>query len=281
MSELPEFLAPIASQGLSDEYLSAPVLKQQNSLANMAKQLVDLDRQRGEQLRVPGEDAGDDAWKSLADKLNGKGALKNGHVQSAFLRTLGVPDSADKYELKPDQLPEGLKWDDALGEKWQGVFHELNIPATAGKQLMAKFIESKADEGKAVVEAEQARQAAIDKMFGQAKESTLLKIMNAAGVYGDDDTVEFMKTAPATVLQMMSKIAEQFDIAGDGQFNSRGERVMLSPNEAQAQLDEVNKKLFDETLSIQERDRLMKRSVELQSYVLGQKPDLSMFESAA
>lgn len=269
---LPDFLSGIETEGLGDEYLNAPVVGQQKSLGGMVKQLVDLDRQRGEMIRVPGPDADDEAWNGTVEKLSGKGVFKSEAVRKAFMRDLGVPEKSDDYDLKPENIPDGLQWEDSLADRWKQTFHENGIPQAAGKKLIESFLAGEADKGKAAIEAEEKRQAAIDEAFGQAKEQKLMAVYNAAGAYGDEQAVEFMKSAPAPILQMMAKMADQFNVTGDGDFDSKGEKMMLSPDEAEARLAEIDKKLMDSSVVGDERKRLIAESEKMMNYAMGQKP---------
>lgn len=273
---LPEFLQPLTESDLPESYLSATILTEAKDLPSMAKQLVDYNRMSGEQIRVPGKDASSDDWTAFTQKLTGKGALHAEQVQAAFLKALGTPDDKDGYSLKPEQLPEGLKWDDDAEKFWKEKFHELKIPAKAAAELMNAFIGREADKGAAAVRANEERQKAIEAEFGQALDSKLSKIMNVANTYGGEEAVALMKTADVTLLSMMAKIAEQFDVVGDGEFNSQGERVMLSQPEAKAQLREVQKKILDLSITGKERQRLEDEAVRLQYLAAGQKPGPTM-----
>lgn len=273
---LPEFLQPLTESDLPESYLTANVLTEAKDLPSLAKQLVDYQRMSGEQIRVPGKDASNEDWTSFTQKLTGKGALDAEQVQAAFLKALGTPDDKDGYSLKPEQLPEGLQWDDDAEKFWKEKFHELKIPAKAASELMNAFIGREADKGAAAVRAKEERQAAIEAEFGQALEAKLSKIMNVANTYGGEEAVALMKTADVTTLKMMAKIAEQFDVQGDGEFNSQGERVMISPQEAEAQLRDVTKKLLDPNIMGKERQELMDKSVRLQSLKMGVRPGPTM-----
>lgn len=269
---LPEFLQPLTETDLGSQYLEAPILTDAKDLKSVAKQLVDYQRMAGEQVRVPGKEADADAWNGFMDKLKSKGALEADAVRGAFLKVIGVPDDKDGYALKPDELPAGLQWDEKAEAFWKEKFHELGIPAEAGKGLMAAFIDRQKEAGEAAAAAADERKKAIEEAFGQATDATLSKVMTVASTYGGDEMVESMKTADVGTLKMMAKIAEQFDVKGDGEFNSQGERVLMSPTEAKAQLTEVNKKLFDESLPRKERRRLEDEAVRLQYLIMGEKP---------
>lgn len=56
---------------------------------------------------------------------------------AAFRKALGVPDKPDGYGIKkPDQLPEGVVWDDAKVSKFTELAHKHGIPAAAVKEII-------------------------------------------------------------------------------------------------------------------------------------------------
>jgi hypothetical protein len=60
---------------------------------------------------------------------------------SAYRKALGIPESPDKYDIRPEKLPEGATWDDAIGKKVAEVAHKHNIPPSAVKELVALDLE--------------------------------------------------------------------------------------------------------------------------------------------
>lgn len=56
---------------------------------------------------------------------------------AAFRKAVGVPETADGYNLKPEKLPDGVTWDDATGKAYAEIAHKHHIPAAAMKELAA------------------------------------------------------------------------------------------------------------------------------------------------
>lgn len=84
-------------------------------------------------------------FKSLDDALGliGKKAgiayPKEGADEAAimaFRADAGVPESPTGYDLKPQQLPEGITWDDATANAYAEALHKHHIPAAAAKELV-------------------------------------------------------------------------------------------------------------------------------------------------
>jgi hypothetical protein len=55
---------------------------------------------------------------------------------SAYRKAIGVPDSPEGYKLKPEQLPEGVSWDENVAKRAAELAHKHNIPASAMSELM-------------------------------------------------------------------------------------------------------------------------------------------------
>jgi len=56
---------------------------------------------------------------------------------SAYRKALGIPESPDKYDVRPDKLPEGVTWDDSTAKRVAEVAHKHNIPPGAIKELVS------------------------------------------------------------------------------------------------------------------------------------------------
>ena len=55
---------------------------------------------------------------------------------SAYRKAIGVPESPEGYKLKPEQLPQGVSWDDSVAKRAAELAHKHNIPAAAMSELM-------------------------------------------------------------------------------------------------------------------------------------------------
>lgn len=55
---------------------------------------------------------------------------------AAYRKAIGVPDSPEGYQLKPEQLPEGVVWDESVAKRAAELAHKHNIPAAAMSELM-------------------------------------------------------------------------------------------------------------------------------------------------
>jgi hypothetical protein len=59
---------------------------------------------------------------------------------AAFRTALGVPESADGYKFKPDQLPEGLDWDEGAAKTFAEIAHRHNVAPGAMRELTQAYV---------------------------------------------------------------------------------------------------------------------------------------------
>lgn len=90
---------------------------------------------------------------------------------SAFRKAVGVPDTADAYNLKPEKLPDGVEWNDADLKPYAEIFHKHHVPEAAARELIARHVEAVGAQAQAGMEALQGK----INQFVQASEQTFQK----------------------------------------------------------------------------------------------------------
>ena len=105
--------------------------------------------------------------KTVGKKTAGVSYPKAGASEAeiaAFRTDAGVPGRAEEYNLKPENLPEGIGWDDATGKTFSELMHKHHIPAAAAKELVAAHLQNVAAQGQG---AQQATQAKLGELVAQ------------------------------------------------------------------------------------------------------------------
>lgn len=106
------------------------------TLPDALKSLVESQRLIGKKqegmVRLPGQ-----------LKEGATDAEKRAHEQALneYRKALGIPESPDKYNLKPEQLPEGLQWDEQFGGQFQQIAHKHNIPPAAMQEMVGAYLQ--------------------------------------------------------------------------------------------------------------------------------------------
>ena len=84
-----------------------------------------------------------------------------------YRKAIGVPESPEAYNLKPEQLPEGVVWDENVAKRAAELAHKHNVPAAAMQEFMkfdmeraalmnqaaAQMIETQLETGRAELQA--------------------------------------------------------------------------------------------------------------------------------
>lgn len=113
---------------------------------------------------------------------------------SEYKKAIGVPESSTAYDLKPENMPEGMDWDDNLAGTWQNAFHEAGISQEQAQQLSQAYSDitntqlQQANETlSANAASEMAEQAAqVQKEWGANYQNNLQSAVDMAEVVGFD-----------------------------------------------------------------------------------------------
>lgn len=111
-----------------------------------------------------------------------------------YQKAIGVPESATAYDLKPENMPEGMEWDEGLSESWQSAFHEAGISQDQAQALSQAYsditgnqLEQANQTLSTTAEAEMAeQQATMKKAWGNEYNSNMQAAVDMAEVVGFD-----------------------------------------------------------------------------------------------
>lgn len=56
---------------------------------------------------------------------------------AAFRKAVGAPERVEDYQLRPDNLPQGMDWNDDLARPYAEIAHKYHIPAKAMQEMVA------------------------------------------------------------------------------------------------------------------------------------------------
>lgn len=128
----------------------------------------------------------------------------------AFHRSLGVPENANEYELRPDELPEGVEWSDERASRIADTFHKHGVPPAAAKAIVADYIATEAENLEGLTQAHAnlmaEKQTALKKEWGSdynAKLDQVKRVVMDLG-YNPDDAELF---GNPTVISFLGKVA--------------------------------------------------------------------------
>jgi hypothetical protein len=226
---------------LPDELKEHKGLADVKDVGALAQQFLDGQSALGTSIRIPGPEAGDDAWKAFNEKLSAKVPdlirtpdVDNEETMNALYNKLGRPEDATGYEHPEGmdatrmkefaELSHGLGLSKAQYVKMATAFHEYNIAQQeAASQAFTDGIRELKQEWGIVYEDNVQMVDAV--MKGTDAPKQLLEL----GAEGKLD---------ATTLKWLHGIGKQLGTEGIN-FNKDEFSTRVTPAEAKARVEEI------------------------------------------
>jgi hypothetical protein len=159
---------------------------------------------------------------------------------AAWRKAMGVPETADGYQLKPEALPDGISFDENAAKRAAALAHKHHIPAAAMKELMAFDIERQSQMHAAAmtmaVKELEAGKEALKRSFGESYDGNIALAQRAvATVGGKADSRGFSDPEVVkVVVSLAKKLSDDTLVAGDSlgpsSSKSRAKDVMTNPD---------------------------------------------------
>ena len=239
--------------GLPEDIRDNASLVDFKDINGLAKSFIDTKSAMGNAIRVPGEDAGDEARTEFNAKLLAaapnlmlKPDFDNPEQSAEFFRSLGAPDAVGGYEL-PEV--EGLNYPEERANVLRKA--ALEVGATKKQFTGMMKIAMEADAAAIVARNEQLAEGMkeLKTEWGMAYDTNhKTAILMAEKTGAPESLVEAMKngqTGP-DVFKWLQSLSTKFGPEGQQMLNQEdgGAEKASIPAEAQAQIDEImaNKK---------------------------------------
>jgi hypothetical protein len=140
---------------------------------------------------------------------------------SAYRKAIGVPESPEAYNLKPEQLPEGVTWDDNVAKKAAELAYKHNVPAAAMQEFMKFDMERAALMNQAAAQMIETQletgRAELQKVWGDKMPEKIELARRAAVTAGVDPTSQgFVDPAVVkAIVNLAEKLSDDKLVAGD------------------------------------------------------------------
>lgn len=228
-------------ESLPEDIRSEASLQSINSIDDLAKSYVNSQKMIGNSLRIPSEDASEEALNEFYSKLEGvKGVarLDSDDIHSK----LGWPEDKADYS---QGLPEDIELDQERFERYAELAHESKMT----KEQFQSLIKLNAAEAQAQSEANEKSflegQNKLKEVWGQDFENRLQGAQEAAKMYSEKypEAMEQllnsdMSNNPA-VLSMFSELYSAMKETGVVDAKSSGPNYGMTPDEAKAQIADI------------------------------------------
>ena len=140
---------------------------------------------------------------------------------SAYRKAIGVPESPEAYNLKPEQLPEGVTWDDNVAKRAAELAHKHNVPAAAMQEFMKFDMERAALMNQAAAQMIETQletgRAELQKVWGDKMPEKIELARRAAVTAGVDPTSQGFVDPQVVkaIVNLAEKLSDDKLVAGD------------------------------------------------------------------
>ena len=140
---------------------------------------------------------------------------------SAYRKAIGVPESPEAYNLKPEQLPEGVVWDESVAKRAAELAHKHNVPAAAMQEFMKFDMERAALMNQAAAQMIETQletgRAELQKVWGDKMPEKIELARRAAVTAGVDPTSQGFVDPQVVkaIVNLAEKLSDDKLVAGD------------------------------------------------------------------
>lgn len=166
-------------------------LNQFNNFGELGKSFLELEGRLGKSVVIPGEDATDEE-------------------RAAYRKRIGVPEKTDEYKFTKTQLPDGLRYDEALEASFTQRALKAGLTAAQADELFQWQTE-------ATVQSHKDRQADM----AREAEASFQKLRDKFGTSTAEElalTNRFLQTAASTFGPELAKKIEKSGLGNDTEF---------------------------------------------------------------
>jgi hypothetical protein len=159
---------------------------------------------------------------------------------AAYRKAIGVPESPEDYKLKPEQLPEGVTWDESVAKRAAELAHKHNVPAAAMQEFMKFDMERAALMNQAaagMIDAQlEAGRTELQKVYGDKFGEKIELARRAALTVGVDPASQGFVDPQVVkaIVSLAEKLSDDKLVAGDqtGVTSTRARARDIMTNES-------------------------------------------------
>ncbi len=232
---------------LPEELRDSPTLKDVEDVGSLAKQFVDQASYLGNSLRLPGEDATDEARAEFRGKLIDKKLglmevpnLEDADAMAGIYTTLGRPEKSDGY-TKPEV--EGAAVDDARFTVMATLAHEAGISDKQFSKVITGILQGDAELANTANMAREGELKGLREEWGTAYEMKVTRAAKLAELTGaPEGLIDAIKNnkADVTTLKWIDKLTESLGgEAAEMVSQGAGDDGKVTVMEAKARSQEI------------------------------------------
>lgn len=234
---------------LPEDLRADPSIKDFKDPAGLAKSYIHLNRTLGNSVRIPSEDASEEARAEFLSKITQvDGVLKKPDPNKpeeveAFYKALGRPDKPEDYDIKlPQDVPEDLVNSDELAGA-KNKFHELGLNSAQADALVKYELSRQMQEVDKMNQQVELSRQNLKNMWGSDFDARKNAAKNYAELMGKkhpEATQQLMQQVNTNplVYDMMAELGKIYQERG----HIKGQGIQqfgLTPEEARAKISEI------------------------------------------
>jgi hypothetical protein len=239
MKKMPD--EPNWRDALPDELKEHKGLTDVKDVGSLAQQFIDAQATMGNSIRIPGPEAGDDAWKAFHEKLTTKVPnliptpdRDNEESMNALYKTLGRPEDATGYEH-----PDGV--DASQLKDFAELAHKIGLSKGQYGQMIGALAQHTVAQTEAASEAFMTAVRELKQEWGIVYEDNIQLVDSV--MKGTGAPKEMLELAgdgklPPETTKWLFEIGKQLGTEGIN-FNKDEFSTRVTPVEAKARVEEI------------------------------------------
>jgi hypothetical protein len=227
----------ILISNLSEDLRNDPSLKDFKDINGLAKSFVEQKRMLGNSIRIPSEDAGEEALNQFYDKLtNVKGVMRSPDTpegRDALLTYLGRPENPDGYEF---QVRDSVPVDPQGLNEFKNLAHQLGLTKEQAQKSMEYYHNIRMGEIDNFNQVSSHNEASLKEMWGNEFQNNVQAANALAQTYKDSYPEAYMDLQKIQnnpiVLDIMANHARVLHEQGNPNIVSQVQKFGMSSAEA-------------------------------------------------
>lgn len=229
---------------ISEDLRSDSSLADIKDVESLAKSYINGQKMLGSSVRIPSEDASAEAKDSFYKSLeNVQGVARiDSEDKSDLYNKLGRPESAEDYKIN---TPEGIELNNDRLSKYAEAAHKAGLSNTQFNDLVQVQLAEAQAEAEAATASFEAGEKSLKEAWGKAYEGRIEEARAAANTLGEKnpEAMQALLNSEAAnnpvVMQAFYELAQAMKESGALSPTSSGNAGGLTPDEAQAQIEEI------------------------------------------
>ena len=214
----------------------------------LAKSYVNAQRMIGNSIRIPSEDAGEEAIKEFYQRLADVPGVTqlpdfdSGEGVDHFYNKLGRPESADKYHF---ETPEGIELDSDATVEFSQMAHKIGLTQKQANELVAYEVERMSRYNEQIAKDSENAQRLLQQKWGADYENRMAGAKQVLQKYAGEypDAVNSILNSSAAnnpaVVAMLSDLYGSLQETGAILPEESRIHYGTTPDEAMAQIKEI------------------------------------------